>query len=391
MEQGGYASDLLRHGAGKLSPADASLAHEIVFGVLRRRPQLDFLLQRHLSKPLAKLDLEVLTVLRAGAYQLLYLERIPAHAAVSESVLLTRAARKASASGLVNAVLRKVAASGLPDDWPDRATALSMPEWILRRWESAFGATGAARIAEAFLHKPDVYTRLPRGKPPSDYPALEFVETEVPGCLRVLKGNPQSAGLRRTDSGSQWVATRLDVQPGDEVLDLCAAPGNKTAILAETGRVVAACDASFQRLAAMKHEAWPKVRLDAARPLPFGRTFRRILLDAPCSGTGTLGRNPEIRWRITPEKLREFPPPQSAMLRNALDALAPGGVLVYATCSLEIEENENIVRNLCHDYEVETARRTPGVSAGDGFFAAVIRKPSGVVSPRRRGSISNGE
>lgn len=379
VERGGYASDLLRRRAGNILPADASLAHEIVFGVLRRRAQLDYLLQQHLPKPLAKLDGEIVTVLRIGAYQLLFLERVPPHAAVSESVLLARAARKTSASGLVNAVLRKVAVAGIPAEWPDRATAFSVPEWMLRRWESAFGAARAGQIADAFLHKPEIYTRLPRDKAPSDYPALELASTEIPRCFTVLRGNPQAAGLPQVDIGSQWVATQVETQPGEDVLDLCAAPGNKTAILAETAHVAAACDISFQRLAAMRSEPWPRVRLDAAEPLPFGRSFPRILLDAPCSGTGTLGRNPEIRWRITPEKIRSFHSIQAAMLRNALEVLAPGGALTYATCSLEIEENENIVRNLCHDYEVETARRTPGVSAGDGFFVAVIRKPSGMV------------
>ncbi len=376
MERGGYAADLLYRRAGKLLPSDAALAQELVFGVLRRRAQLDFLLLPHLARPLAKLDIEILTALRMGVYQLQFLERVPPHAAVSESVSLARVARKSSAAGMVNAVLRKMMAAGPLPAWPDRATALSMPEWILRRWEVAFGAERAAGLGEAFLQKPDVYTRLPRGKSLSDYPELELAETEVPGCLRVLRGNPRAAGLRQSDIGSQWVGALLGARPGDEVLDLCAAPGNKTAVVAETGRIAAACDASFQRLLAMPDEAFPRVQLDATQPLPFRRAFSRILLDAPCSGTGTLGRNPEIRWRITPEKLREFPPIQRAMLRNALDLLAPEGVLVYSTCSLEIEENENIVDVVCHDYEVETARRMPGVSPGDGFFAAVIRKIS---------------
>ncbi len=377
MERGGYAADLLYRRAGKLLPSDAALAHELAFGVLRRQAQLDFLLKTHLSKPVAKLDIEALTALRMGVYQLRFLERVPAHAAVSESVSLVRAARKTSATGMVNAILRKVMAVEPPSTWPDRATALSMPEWMLRRWEREFGAERAAGIAEVFLRKPDVYTRLPAGETPGDYPGLEFAETEVPGCLKVLKGNPQAAGLRQSDIGSQWVGTLLNAQPGEDVLDLCAAPGNKTAVAAETGRIAAACDANFQRLRAMSGEHGPRVQVDATGPLPFRRPFPRILLDAPCSGTGTLGRNPEIRWRITPGKLKEFPPIQRAMLRNALDLLAPDGVLVYSTCSLEIEENENIVEDVCHDYEVEMSRRTPGVSPGDGFFAAVIRKPSG--------------
>lgn len=374
VERGGYAADLLYRRGGKLLPPDAALAHEIVFGVLRRRPQLDFLLQEHISKPFAKLDSEVLQALRMGVYQLHFLERVPSHAAVSESVALVRYARKISATGMVNAVLRKVMDMEFPTEWPNKATELCVPDWLLHRWETNLGEDQAIAAARAFLQKPDVFTRLPVGKSPADYPSCELRETEIRGCYQVLKGIPQVAGLRQSDIGSQWVGTLVDAAPGDAVLDLCAAPGNKTAVIAERGQVTAACDANFQRLAVMAAESIPRVQLDATQPLPFRHRFKWVLLDAPCSGTGTLGRNPEIRWRITPEKLREFPRIQKAMLRNALDIVAPNGALVYSTCSLETEENENIVRDLCHDYGVETFRRLPGLTPGDGFFAAVIRK-----------------
>lgn len=376
MERGGFAADLLYRRGGNLLPPDAALAQEIVFGVLRRRPQLDFLLQEHLGKPLSKLDTEVLQAMRMGAYQLHFLDRVPSHAAVSESVALVRYARKVSAMGMVNAILRKVMDAPLPSEWPNRATALCMPEWILQRWDDVYGAEQTTAIAQAFLEKPKVYTRLPAGKTAADFPGFEFEETEIPGCLQVLRGNVQAAGLRQSDIGSQWVATLLEAGPEDTVIDLCAAPGNKTAVLAERARIAAAGDASFARLAAMREEGIPRVQLDASAPLPFRFTFSRVLLDAPCSGTGTMGRNPEIRWRLTLEKIREFPRVQRAMLRQALELVAPGGVLVYATCSLETEENENIVRDVCHDCGVEMFRRIPGECPGDGFFGAVIRKAS---------------
>ncbi len=379
VDRGGYAADLLHHRAGQLLPADAALAREIVFGVLRRQPQLDFLLQPHLTKPLARLDREVSIALRIGAFQAHFLQKIPPHAIVSESVSLVKLARKTSAAGLVNAILRKVAASALPSQWPTREIALCQPEWLLARWESAHGTAGMQRIAEAFLRRPEVYLRVPAGLAPPNDPGCILETTEVPGCFRVLQGNATALlarhpQLRQMDIGSQWVASLVDALPGQRVLDLCAAPGNKTAVIAERASVAAACDLHLSRLRNMPPPHHPRVQLDGSQPLPFRTRFHWILLDAPCSGTGTLGRNPEIRWRLHPEKLATFPLIQAQLLRRAMELLEPGGTLVYSTCSLEPEENEYILRDVCHDEDVCLLRRTPGEHAGDGFFAARIRR-----------------
>lgn len=373
VEIGGYAGDLLHFRTAKLSSADAALAREIVFGVLRRRAQIDLLITPYLRQKLKKLDLEVLAALRMGVYQLLYLEKIPPHAVVNESVLLVKSARKLSAAGLVNAILRKVQAAGLPSNWPDRATEFCLPEWLLSRWSLAYGEEKARGIAQAFLDKPEVFVRVPPDASPDGYPGFVLESTEVPGCYRVLSGNLAEAGLRQMDIGSQWVATQLEAEVGDEVLDLCAAPGNKTTVIAEKAQIRAACDLHLHRLLAMPAPEHPRIQLDARESLPFRRRFSRILLDAPCSGTGTLGRNPEIRWRISPEAVLEFPAIQKRLLRNALDVLAPEGTLIYSTCSLEVEENEDIVEDVCHDYDVEVLRRLPGEVTGDGFFVARIR------------------
>jgi 16S rRNA (cytosine967-C5)-methyltransferase len=373
VEQGAYAGDLLLHRGQFLQPADAALAQEIVFGVLRRQPQLDFLLQPYLRRELSRLDPGVRTALRMGAFQLHYLERVPVHAIVNDSVGLVKRARLTSASGLVNAVLRKVHSAGLPDSWPDRETRLCVPAWMLARWDAAYGADRADRIAEAFLQKPAIYVRIPPSVSPTDFPQCELDATDIHGCYRVLRGNPGAAGLRQSDIGSQWIGTLVQAGPSDPVLDLCAAPGNKTAVIAERAPIAAACDLHLSRLRSMPPPHHPRVQLDAAEPLPFHGKFPWILLDAPCSGTGTLGRNPEIRWRISPAAIEAFPPLQRKLLRNALAVLAPGGTLVYSTCSLEVEENENVVADICHDYDVEVLRRLPGEAPGDGFFAAVIR------------------
>ncbi|HWC00318.1 MAG TPA: transcription antitermination factor NusB [Bryobacteraceae bacterium] len=365
VERGGYAADLLAARSAGLDSRDAGLAEEIVLGVLRRQSQLDFLIQHYSGR--TRMDPEVRLVLRMGIYQLRYLDRIPPHAAVGESVELVGRARKRSAMGFANAVLRKV--DRAPVAWPDRATALSHPAWLLERWERQFGAAGAEAIALANLRAPEKYVRVPPG---GDAAGLEA--TEVPGCYRVPAGAaPAGRAWRWQDIGSQWVVPHLRLAPGQRLLDLCAAPGNKTAQALETGVAAVACDLHPHRLAGLRRLDIPLVVLDGTRPLPFGRCFDRILLDAPCSGTGTLARNPEIKWRLRPEDLADLAGRQKALLEQARAWLAPDGILVYSTCSLEPEENEEVIATVPGERVLEKARRIPGRDAGDGFFAAVIK------------------
>ncbi len=344
VEGGGYASDLLRRetllGHTKLDVRDAGLAETIVFGCLRYQAQLDWLIEKTASRP--KLDAEVRIALRMGVYQLRYLDRIPPHAAVSESVELVKRAKKESAAGFVNGVLRSVLRKGSREaiKWPDLATELSVPSWMMERWRRQYGEEAAMKIARAALEEP------------------------------VTPVNPETG--RQQDVGAQSVVPLLDLQPGMTLLDLCAAPGNKAAQALAAGARVIACDRYEKRLADVPGEA-ERVVLDASQSLPFGGPnwvrFDRILVDAPCSGTGTLARNPEIKWRLRETDLPRFQELQRRILKNALACLAPGGRLVYATCSLESEENENIVAGLP---VLETQTRLPGRDSGDGFFAAVI-------------------
>lgn len=344
VEAGGYASDLLLSRMAALDARDAALASEIVFGALRFRAQLDWLIEQLVGK--RKLDIEVLTALRMGIYQLRYLERIPAHAAVGESVELVKRAKKTSAAGLVNAVLRKAASvagesalGALRRPGGLRHLQLSCPEWLLGRWERFYGREAAEGIAQAALEQPVAYTR----------------------------------GERIQDIGSQSIVPLLRLEPGMSFLDLCAAPGNKTAQALEIDIDAIAADLHFHRAAPMKSLGIPVVVLDGTQPLPFRRRFDRILVDAPCSGTGTLARNPEIKWRLKPEDLRDLARRQKALLKNARAALAPGGLLVYATCSLEPEENEEVVATVPGELVLETMLRLPGRDPGDGFQAAVIK------------------
>ncbi len=329
---GGGLSDLaLLEVCVGLAPRDAALAHQITYGVLRHQRQLEFLAKHFSGRKILVLDGTTAILLYMGLYQMRYLSKIPAHAAVMESVELAKRLKKRSSAGLINAVLRKVHKKPLA--WPDEATELSMPDWLLAKWKAAFGNEAARGIALAALEPP------------------------------ARKG---------MDEGAESVVPLLELQKGQRMLDLCAAPGNKTrqALAAEVN--VIACDRSPRRLQGMAEIGVPLILLDAAKPLPFRQAFDRVLADVPCSGTGTLGRNPEIKWRLTPEDLERHQKRQIEILREARSVLQPGGRLVYSTCSLEKEENEDVVRAVFGEAQSPLMQRLPGRDPGDGFFAAVI-------------------
>jgi len=260
---------------------------------------------------------------------------------VKDSVELVKRAHKTSAAGFVNALLRQ--ANRDPVAWPTREIELSCPEWLLNRWEAAYGAETAVGIAQAALREPEKYVRI------------------------------SPSGGRVQDIGSQSIVPLLALQPGQRFLDLCAAPGNKTAQALEARVDAVASDLHFHRLVQLKPLTTNLVVLDGTRPLPFARPFDRILVDAPCSGTGTLGRNPEIKWRLKPLDLDDLRTRQSALLATARAALAPGGILVYSTCSLEPEENEGVTRAVPEALIVQRMHRIPGRDPGDGFYACVIK------------------
>ncbi len=376
---GAYASDALRASSQKLSARDAGLAAQIVFGTLRFQAQLDYLIFFYGRRRVEMLDPEVVLALRTGLFQLRYLQRIPAHAAVHDTVELVKKVKR-PAAGLANAVLRKVRRDPVP--WPDRATELSCPEWLLARWARHFGEQKATTVAQAALEEPVPYIRVPAGSEPP--PGVELAQTEIPGAFRVLSSDPLVSGkteLRLHDIGSQAVLLQLGLEPGHSYLDLCAAPGNKTCQALETPLSLAvACDASLRRLQTVP-PLCHRVVLDGTQPLPFNRQFDRIFIDAPCSGTGTCGRNPEIKWRVQERDFRTFGERQRQLVESALSRLAPQGKLLYATCSLEQEENEDVVRQVLaahEDVELESeCWRLPGSGSenpGDGFYGALLRR-----------------
>lgn len=339
-----HCDELLRAPAiESLARADRNLTTALVMGVLRWQPALDAILTRYLKRN-SRLDDEVAIAMRMGAWQLLGMDRIPAHAALAESVELTKVSGHSSASGLVNAVLRRVAES-VPQITLDAKAA--HPAWMLERWGAHFGAEAAAAIAAYDQREPALSVRL-------------RVETEgleagafLTRARRLPAGGNLPESTRIQDEGSQLVAEIAG--RGSRVLDCCAAPGGKTAILAEnnpTGEITAV-DISGSRLNAMcrnfaRDPLTAKIRCLAAdaTQLSFRDDFDLILCDAPCSGTGTLARNPEIKLRLTAEDLERQQARQIAILRSAYQQLAPAGRLVYATCSLEPEENRQVIESL---------------------------------------------
>jgi 16S rRNA (cytosine967-C5)-methyltransferase len=436
--EGAYASDVLHAELNtQIKPADAALATELVMGVLRWRRLLDFLLERQMKKPIERMDQAVAIALRMGAYQLRFLGKVPARAAVNESVELVKRARKSSAASLVNAVLRKVASDSktpaekyLPPGMSlvGRLAILhSHPTWMVERWLARFGEAPTIALLEAnnrtprlscAFHHIEQRDEIVGGLEKSGMRVEQG--TLLGAAFAVTGGSPARTPAFRTgqisiqDEASQTIPLLLGVREGDRVLDLCAAPGGKTPALmraAGNDAIVVAADRHAHRLRAMAAqfkrlglENARLVELDASHALPFRGEFDRILVDAPCSGTGTLARHPEIRWRLHPQQLAESREQQKRMLSNALAHLARGGRLVYSTCSIEPEENQDVVASVLKGspstYVVSAAeaaqtlasRLAPGVNAAalfssdgffrtspasqrtDGFFAALLEK-----------------
>ena len=432
-----FASDLLQTRLMGLRADDRRLLTELVMGVLRWQGELDYQIERLSGKPLSYFDPEITIILRLGIYQIRFLQKVPKPAAVNEAVKLVKAARKGSAAGLVNAVLRKCRPAPRPpgatmsaggrhrvgihraDPEILEGACRSVPKWVLERWEQHFGSEPARSLALASTEIPPTTLRVLGGATQVKEMQSRLASAEVqtrPGryaetALVVESGDIHSSEIWREgqvviqDEASQLVSTLVAPRPGQHVLDVCAAPGMKTGQLAAAmGRgVLVASDLSARRLRTIARllSAHPGVllhivRLDATNDLPFRAAFDRILLDAPCSGTGTLARNPEIKSRILPHDLKRLQAAQRAMLGNALKVLAPGGRLVYATCSLEPEENEQVVetvlescagfRALVRDELLQEFprlaelfdqkgyfRTRPDLHGMDGFFAAVIR------------------
>jgi 16S rRNA (cytosine967-C5)-methyltransferase len=426
-----YASELLHsERCASLTALDHGLATELVMGVLRWQSSLDKAIASVSSQNLARLDREVLIALRLGTYQLGWLDRVPARAAIHESVELVKRARKRSAAPFANAILRKLAESPTPihghvdpllaaGDPDALAQTSAHPRWLVERWAAQFGIEIAARIC-AFNQSPPVT-------------AIRLRDTSAEAELRdlgidlahgsflanarrvnagdVTKTKPYLDGrIAIQDEASQLVATL--VGSGSRILDCCAAPGGKTWAIADRNpdATIVAVELHPRRAQLLrKRVAAGNVQVIPGdiRDLPVSDLFDRVLVDVPCSGTGTIARNPEIKWRLRLEDLADLRARQIAILQAAMKHVAPGGTLVYSTCSLEPEEDESVIEEtlradsawhvldvrleqerlkeageLATTLALETLasdaylRTIPGIQPSDGFFVAMLRKTS---------------
>jgi 16S rRNA (cytosine967-C5)-methyltransferase len=398
--QGKGHSDELLHSerTDALSPEDRNLATALVMGVLRWQIALDARVRGLLQRPEQRLAEPVAVALRMGVFQLLHMDRIPAHAALSESVELCRAAGEPHATGMVNAVLRKVASAQKPGVRIHESTAafaerLGHPLWLVERWVKAYGREAALAICEA-----DQQEHASGGM---------FAEASS-------EGETASAALPVMDDGSRLVAevAATAVPAAKRVWDCCAAPGGKTLMLALRlpDAEVLATDVSAKRLAQMqarmrRYAYAERVKCavaDAAEEKNVRGEFDLILCDVPCSGTGTLAGNPEIRHILKVEELARQSERQVRILKGALKRLAEGGRLVYSTCSLEPEECEQVVEAVVAGGGVRRVpvdglvarlsaagvlkgdlgsavrdgvlRTLPGVHGCDGFFAVMLER-----------------
>jgi 16S rRNA (cytosine967-C5)-methyltransferase len=375
-EDGAYASVLLAQEREGLSARDRNLTHELTLGVLRWQLQLDQYITHFADRDSARLDLPVLIALRLAFYQLIFLSRIPPSAAVNEAVELVRFARFSSADKFVNAVLRRALREPnynplalIEDPLESLAIETSHPRWLLEKWSEAFGREEARAIAQANNEPAPVSFRL-TGQDVNEEQILsqlraagnELIPSKIvshawriSGSMVQLQELMRSGQVYLQDEASQLVAHAVTPQSAQYILDLCAAPGSKSTHLARLtngSAAVIAADLYEHRLREVtraartqQHQRLYCVGLDARQPLPFAEpVFDRVLVDAPCSGTGTLRRNPEIRWRIRPEDIAQLSRRQKLLLSNAAKVLKPGGRLVYSTCSLEPEENEEVVQ-----------------------------------------------
>src|SRR6266550_4393729 len=442
-QQDAYASELLHSSRfAKLSPQDHGLTTELVMGVVRWRSLLDVEIASASSQKLKKLDIEVLIALRLAAYQLRFLERVPDRAVVNESVELVKRARKRSAAPFVNAVLRRLANKtsaakagfntqpaatlkrrptqdlGSVEGQIAEATteaelsnASAHPLWLVERWAKQFGYEAAKQICMHDQQVPESSIHFHGG---NELAAVKLSPGKLLSSARRLQpgtpmnvDDPRFERIHIQDEASQLVA--LLAGKGSNILDCCAAPGGKTRILASRNprATVIAAELHPHRARLLRRLVSAQnvcVIVADVRTLPITANFDRVLVDVPCSGTGTLARNPEIKWRLRPADLHEFHERQLSILQAAMQRVAPGGRLVYSTCSLEREENQQLVEKALaangsfqilesraeleklqsegelawKDLKSLTSgpylRTIPGVHPCDGFFAAILEK-----------------
>ncbi len=401
-----FTSDALPQFEYGLSVIDSALCHEIVLGVLRRQIYLDKLTDTFAKSKM--LDAAVRIAIRIGLYQILFLDKVPDHAAINESVMLVQRAKKTSAKGFVNAVLRRATRETVElrfaDDIDRISVETSHPRWLIVRWIGEFGMVKAEIIARANNDVPASAFRLLKGPDTADWKKSAHVE----GAYRTDRISPELRELEAAgqiyfqDEASQMAARAVSVPDNGTFLDVCASPGGKTGLItarySNELKLIVAGDISSRRVEFLREncirqriERVSIVQYDAEAGLPFvDATFDTVFVDAPCSGTGTIRHNPEIRYFLEPNNFARFADKQLRILIQASKMVKPGGLLIYSTCSLESQENESVIGGfLANDPGFSTvrpdvpenfitdegfARTWPHRDGMDGFFIASLRK-----------------
>lgn len=391
-----FSSILLPIYEENLTNVDRSLCHELVLGVLRKQIYLDKLIEKFSTK---KLDLEVRIALRLGLYQLLFLNKIPAYSAINESVNLVVKAKKTSAKGFVNAILRRATREEIKLTFANEIEQISVetshPRWLIEKWISQFGIEETKKLTEANNETPDLDFRYTAKTSEAIIKSLDEQKFEKNFILDLA----ENGKIYFQDEGSQLVGKAVDLKEGEKFLDICSAPGSKlTQVATNTTQIVFGGDLHYQRVKTIYQSAKKQgvkniqiLQYDAEKSFPFAEeTFDVILLDAPCSGTGTIRHNPEIRYHLEEKDFNELSAKQLKILQNASKLLKRGGRLIYSTCSLEKEENETVIEkflvensgfcieeaNLNKEFKTKSSfyRTFPHLNKMDGFFISQMKK-----------------
>ncbi|MEJ7701000.1 MAG: 16S rRNA (cytosine(967)-C(5))-methyltransferase RsmB [Pyrinomonadaceae bacterium] len=414
-----FSSVLLPVYEETLQTKDRSLCHELTLGTLRNQIYLDKVIEFLTGKNLERLDLAVILSLRIGLFQILFLDKVPSHAAINESVNLVYRAKKHSAGSFVNAVLRGATREKIELKFADELDKISVktshPRWLIEKWVEQFGFEETKALTFSNNESPSLVFRLTKKSDENTLSTLSQTGLEisqskiVEDAWKISKSNEilrlfaETGKIYFQDEASQLVGQIVDLQENEIFFDVCAAPGSKTTFIngkrkMENGKLFVAGDFHEHRLRSLRENCLRQgadnvkfVRYNAESSMPFAEpSFDVILLDAPCSGTGTIRHNPEIRYFLQPKDFVELGKKQLNLLRNASKLLREGGRLIYSTCSLEREENETVV-----EYFLDAdpnfrkvlpkvserflngegfARTFPNQDNTDGFFIAVFEK-----------------
>jgi 16S rRNA (cytosine967-C5)-methyltransferase len=409
-----FSSALLPIYEENLSPKDRALCHELTLGILRNQIYLDKIIEKLTAKNVEKFDLAVVLALRIGLYQLLFLDKIPAYSAINESVNLVQMAKKTSAKGLVNAVLRRATREKIELEFVDEIEKLSIetshPRRLVEKWIQQFGFEETAKLAWANNEAPTLAFRFTKkferkdAQMQANFRKSEFLENcflaeKIDANLLELAENGE---IYFQDEASQMVASLFEIKENEKFLDVCASPGSKTTQIANQtsniANLLVAGDFYSHRVRTLQENCRRQgvefveiVQYDAEKALPFAENaFEWILIDAPCSGTGTIRHNPEIKYFLQEKDFAELSEKQLKILKNASKLVKSGGSLIYSTCSLELEENEAVIEKfLAENTEFEKvlprlperfltnekfARTFPQRDKMDGFFIAAFEK-----------------